>query len=97
MDAKIKTFLVRTINELNQIPPSKRNEIINDFETTLSGVKSRKTQSNPYTHATFILVRWFRIKKEVLTLSKISIQCEHRNVNREDGCDQCLDCGTRNY
>lgn len=63
MEANIKTFLVRTINELSQMPVIKRDEILNDFENTLSDVKSRKTWSNPYTHATFILVRWFRINK----------------------------------
>ena len=37
------------------------------------------------------------LKKEVPTIDKIIIQCEHKNVTREDGLDECLDCGTRNY
>ena len=24
-------------------------------------------------------------------------QCEHKNIKREDGLDECLDCGIRNY
>jgi len=24
-------------------------------------------------------------------------KCEHRNIDRQDGCDECLDCGVRNY
>jgi hypothetical protein len=63
MDSNIKAFLVRTINELTQMPPDKRDEILSDFEETLSGVKPCKAKLNPYTHATFILVRWFRIHK----------------------------------
>lgn len=23
--------------------------------------------------------------------------CKHLNINREDGCDECLDCGVKNY
>jgi len=34
------------------------------------------------------------------SLEKIStnwIKCEHKNINRSDGLDECLDCGVRNY
>lgn len=24
-------------------------------------------------------------------------KCEHKNIKREDGLDECLDCGVRNY
>lgn len=24
-------------------------------------------------------------------------KCGHKNITSEDGCDECLDCGTRNY
>ena len=24
-------------------------------------------------------------------------KCEHKNIDRQDGCDECLDCGVRNY
>jgi hypothetical protein len=24
-------------------------------------------------------------------------KCEHKNIDRQDGLDECLDCGTRNY
>lgn len=24
-------------------------------------------------------------------------KCEHKNIIREDGLDECLDCGVRNY
>lgn len=24
-------------------------------------------------------------------------ECKHEHVTREDGCDECQDCGTRNY
>lgn len=23
--------------------------------------------------------------------------CQHKNIKSEDGCDECLDCGVRNY
>jgi hypothetical protein len=28
---------------------------------------------------------------------KIIPQCKHENIKREDGLDECLDCGVRNY
>jgi hypothetical protein len=24
-------------------------------------------------------------------------KCQHKNINREDGLDECLDCGCKNY
>lgn len=24
-------------------------------------------------------------------------KCQHKNINREDSMDECLDCGIRNY
>ena len=24
-------------------------------------------------------------------------KCEHKNIDRQDGCDECLDYGVRNY
>jgi len=24
-------------------------------------------------------------------------KCEHKNIDSSDGCDECLDCGVRNY
>jgi hypothetical protein len=24
-------------------------------------------------------------------------KCKHKNIDRQDGCDECLDCGVRNY
>lgn len=24
-------------------------------------------------------------------------KCEHKHIDRKDGCDECLDCGVRNY
>lgn len=25
------------------------------------------------------------------------LKCEHKNIKREDGLDECLDCGVKNY
>lgn len=30
-------------------------------------------------------------------LESIPPKCEHKNIKREDGLDECLDCGVRNY
>jgi hypothetical protein len=24
-------------------------------------------------------------------------KCKHKNITREDGCDECEDCGVRNF
>ena len=40
---------------------------------------------------------------EQLTMHNVVCQreqlpkCEHKNISREDGLDECLDCGVRNY
>lgn len=30
-------------------------------------------------------------------LSFWEFECNHQNIKREDGCDECLDCGNRNF
>ncbi len=30
-------------------------------------------------------------------IEHIYIECKCKNIDRQDGCDECLDCGTRNY
>ena len=32
-----------------------------------------------------------------LLQSCVSSSCKHENIKREDGLDECLDCGIRNY
>jgi len=34
-----------------------------------------------------------QIERGMIKLRK----CEHKNIDREDGLDECLDCGVRNY
>ena len=36
---------------------------------------------------------------EALTIPVVGTlpKCEHKNIDRQDGCDECLDCGVRNY
>jgi len=32
-----------------------------------------------------------------LLQTAVSSSCNHENIKREDGLDECLDCGVRNY
>lgn len=39
------------------------------------------------------------VTKEIFEelLESVPKKCEHKNIKREDGLDECLDCGVRNY
>ena len=37
------------------------------------------------------------IKKKFDEYSAHKNTCEHKHIISEDGCDECLDCGVRNY
>lgn len=44
------------------------------------------------------LDRYFKMKKDFKVTSHFPIlPCKHENVDRQDGLDECLDCGVRNY
>lgn len=42
---------------------------------------------------------WFDTFEERIEFLEAMIikTCEHKHVNREDGLDECLDCGIKNY
>lgn len=40
---------------------------------------------------------WSENLEECRTMGYPVKFCSHENISRYDGCDECLDCGARNY
>ena len=48
-------------------------------------------------HKHLTLEEWITKATELFKDKLKQINCLHLNITREDGCDECLDCGVRNY
>lgn len=62
MDANIKAFLIRSIDELLSAPPTDRDEMIKSLESSAVHYHGNAVWSRYYV-AAVILIRWFRIYK----------------------------------
>ena len=40
---------------------------------------------------------WKKEQTPVKTVPVKEVDCKHEHVTSSDGCDECLDCGARNY
>jgi len=82
----------KEMNEANALLMSKAPEMLKELKHAAKVLKTIYS----FGATAPIIERWEKLIKEATEL-KTKPNCKHENVKREDGLDECLDCGVRNY
>jgi hypothetical protein len=68
---------------------------IKKYKDTINGFEAEATSK---------IMAWMLIRnkckdldKNIPSLEEIKLECNHLHIKREDGLDECLDCGAKNY
>lgn len=78
-----KEELIKELEELRDIENYSQSELMN------TGYKTGLLDALDLVNKYFSLAP-VSMRSEQLT-------CEHKNIKSSDGCDECIDCGARNY
>ena len=79
-----------TIRHCVELLPFSLTELKSRYDEAIEIIKNVKAENKEW-------------NLSLTTITKESIaqfiyeNCQHKNIDRSDGCDECLDCGTRNY